>query len=307
MTVELPVELVREIVELVARDWQFGDLAWVASLSLVCRAVQCWVHPILYHTVVIDQAQHAIFFDLIANKPSSFFSPMRHLTLLGSSSFPAMDLGRLLSCINARPVDVLTLDTMGLDTLCQAQATARSTQASFRPRGLFMLSHVSGKQWAQHAYALQHLTHLRLIEGTDWIAACESLPALSHICIETSSHWHGGPTGLDDFAWTMRRVLQFPKCVRVVVRFDISRLGIVETKQELWDGMRNALGALRDERMYLYSVREDERIAYERPRREWLRVCARESRAGVDPWNCGGRVYSIGDRDRADSDSNTET
>lgn len=289
MTVELPVELVREIVELVARGAQADDLAWVASLSLVCRAVHTWVHAILYHTVVIDQPQHAIFFDLIANKPSSFFAPMRHLVLLGSSSFPAMDLEQLLRCINARPVDVLTLDTVGLDALSVSQPHSESR---FQPRGLFMLSYVSGKRWAQHAHALQHLTHLRLIEGTDWVAACECLLALSHICIETSSHWHGGPTGLDDFSWTMRRVLQFPKCARVVVRFDIFRLSGVQTAQEVWDGMYEALGGLRDERLYLYRVRKDERIAYERPRREWLRVCARESRAGVDPWNCGERVYT---------------
>ncbi|KZV78502.1 hypothetical protein EXIGLDRAFT_783726, partial [Exidia glandulosa HHB12029] len=118
MPVELPYELIRDIVELAAQPP--ADLSWLAgSLSLLCRDVHAWVHPWLVHTVFVDKSQRDAFYELAASKPASYYAPTRHFLQRGFFDYeppPPAVLGALAA------VQSFTLDSEALNTLALAEA-----------------------------------------------------------------------------------------------------------------------------------------------------------------------------------------
>lgn len=275
MTVELPVELLRDIFELAARNYAAANLAGCVRLLLVCRAAYTWVLPIQYKTLCIDERSQDSVFSLAANKPPDFFAPVQHLMLLWAIPPPKLQKNFLASF---QHVDSVATHGRGLHFLSQAGA--------FSPSRLFIVTMLDPDMWSQHARALRSVTHLRVMFRVDWAANVSALPRLSHICFDTSPNDNIYDMTFTSLKANVEAMLQLPRCVRVLIRLNVWSISA-------WDAFVSALKTLGDERVHVFRTKRIERNKNENSDAwsTWMRSYERGIRAGVDPWNSGHAVY----------------
>ncbi|KZW00590.1 hypothetical protein EXIGLDRAFT_721355 [Exidia glandulosa HHB12029] len=276
----LPVELVRDILELSARNAAAQDLPWVAQLALICRGVYEWIYPVLYETVGIDERTQDAFFALVEQKPASFFGVVRHLMLLWAIP-PGVLQQRFLDAFHH--VQRFTAHMRGLRFMTRA--------AGFRPTRLVLTSSSTEPvNDALHSITvLQYVTHLHVREdhgfySVHWDEISTLMPLLSHIRIDADASWRDSTTVLRT---QVTSILQLPSCRRVVVRYSVHSLS-------LWKELVAALQSLGDARIYVYRPTRAERQLRDSPA-GWLAHFVAEARAGVDPWIIGRPVYKAPD------------
>ncbi|KZV90991.1 hypothetical protein EXIGLDRAFT_719825 [Exidia glandulosa HHB12029] len=268
----LPPELIREIIELVASDAISQDLAWVAtSLVLVSRDIRAWVHPILYHTIHIDEDNNIALLRLLVSKPSEFFAPLRHVILV-----ECFGRGRPPTCIaRLPPVQTCTVDYLGFLALQSHYiATIRATR-------IIMAFGAVPSLFDPRPFAA--VTHLRLLleEDVDWSPKFSLMPVLSHIIFDVLFRISSNAV----LEANVRAALVVPSCQRVVVQ---AVTDIVRSYAEgRFGNLVKALRLLGDSRVYVARLDEE----------EWVlsftgdaRTCGSEARKGPDPWSIGDRV-----------------
>lgn len=272
---DLPFELVRDILELAAAASVAHNQHWVSQLSLVCKVARAWVQPVLFHTLCIDLRNQQPFFALLRAKPPEFFSVVRHLFITW-----ALPPGELSSKFLAsfQHVRVVSVHFRYLQFLSRAPA--------FRPTKVFVTSafFVDIAQGMHDDPAvLRTVTHLRLhsqaINQTGWPALKSVMPALTHVCLDVTS-------GLLDqqmvaFKADLAAFLEHAQCARITVRYNVRAV-------DNWALMFATLRSLNDPRVYAQRVKRGERVLDGVA--SWLEFCAIDARAGIDAWNCGRPV-----------------
>lgn len=264
MLAELPIELVRDILELAARSCIPNQLAQSARLMLVCRAAYTWILPIQYETLWIDERSQAAIFDLVEEKPPTFFAMVQHLMLLWALPHGGIQDKFLASFQHVASV---TTHGRGLRFLLRAPALS--------PTRLFLISAPGFDVWSSHAPALRRVTHLRIMFDVEWPELAIAMPSLSHVCLDRDANKHIHDAAFVQLKSTVQAILRLPHCARVLVRFSVLTTAV-------WSAMVAALRALGDARVYVYrTTRAD---------LPWMRAQARELQAGIDSWTDVGHA-----------------
>ena len=98
---ELPVELVREILELIARGHLVDDAPFAASLQMLSRAIRDWLQPIVFHVFVVQlpstrtdtplPASFALFLRMLHEPDATPRRHVWHLVLHGNKLWDPED------------------------------------------------------------------------------------------------------------------------------------------------------------------------------------------------------------------------
>ncbi|KZV90949.1 hypothetical protein EXIGLDRAFT_719774 [Exidia glandulosa HHB12029] len=276
----LPLELIREIIELVAYDAIGQDLAWVASaLVVVSRDIRAWVHPILYHTIHIHLHNDEALLRLLDSKPSEFFAPVRHIILV--DCFPGTRIAQ--RCLARLPkVKTFTVDDEGFQAL-------KTQYMNIRARRIIMT--FAAEPGVLNGRPFEPVTHLRLLLwrdfGLDWSYRFSKMPRLSHIVFDL---WAASTVSILEV--NVRAALAAPSCQRVVVQVIDQDSKDEEEANQRYVTVIKVLRLFKDSRVY--AARVHNRHLGEMTLRMTLdshaRTCAREALQGADPWSIGERV-----------------
>ncbi|KZV90994.1 hypothetical protein EXIGLDRAFT_770349 [Exidia glandulosa HHB12029] len=279
----LPVELVRQILELAAHAALIDDLAWLAtSLALVCRDVHKWILPILSHTVLLDGANETtIALELF--KPAPFMAHVNCLMLVGTRIH---DMQLHPDVLASFPnVQMFAVDLISFHRLERVKAF-RPTRLIYWPgRWASVMPTVHNEE------VFRQLTHFRL-RAPPWHATSTIRlpPSLTHVFLDVNVTLPSSGSTVGD-KFIRDYVLTLPRCERVVVRLypasdniDRSRFGEVIA----------ALRSLRDPRIYLFddpAQLPTSTTLWTDPR-SMFKACAREIRTGVDLWESGFQLHA---------------
>lgn len=141
----LPVELVRDIIESLAREHIHTRSLWTASLSLVCKSVRAWVLPIVYKVFFVEhwvdgtdsRPRHLhpsrVYFKYLLNTAKATARQhIRHLVIMGVA-FDGLigDTGKDAGVQRTDwELDSLTLPAEKVDFALQARIKPRRTFAT---------------------------------------------------------------------------------------------------------------------------------------------------------------------------------
>jgi hypothetical protein len=227
----LPVELVREIMELAA----LRDTPIALALVLVSKAVHDWVTPIIYRTVVLNTREDAFAFSA-AHQADRSSSTLRIFNLAISHSAMRHYDWCLSSCRN---VQCLLLNPE-INKIESAEIGV-----SFWPRPWhIVLLGVDAKWFNESLELFSHTTHLYLDEGLypSFIKSCVSLP-LTHICV---MFWEDQE---DEAAVrpSVELLLSMPSMKMVLVHASVSGYPI----EDFFGGVWAELSDIADERLFV--------------------------------------------------------
>ncbi|VDB95272.1 unnamed protein product [Peniophora sp. CBMAI 1063] len=176
----LPVELVRDILELAAE----GDLATSTTLTRVNRAVKSWIEPALYETVVLESASALSSFSAVLEQRPRLAAHVKHLGLIAPGPIPTVH--RILHACARVP-----------SLACGFSLPSYATQFAGEPplalaarEQHLLMSACRDGRW-DSALASPYTTHLRLhIDAESWDvlspARLAAWPALTHFAVVLS-------------------------------------------------------------------------------------------------------------------------
>ncbi|KZV90984.1 hypothetical protein EXIGLDRAFT_837457 [Exidia glandulosa HHB12029] len=282
MLVELPVELVRQIIELAARDAHVDDLAWLAtSLALVCRAVHGWILPILYHTVLLNGAEETMI-ALESFEPAPFMAHVKCLMLVDTTNFKH---GRQLhpeALASFSNVQTFAVDLISLRRLAQVKDFCPTRLIYWPdPRATDVPTAVESEQ------VFRQLTHIRCrVRPWYTIARARFAPSITHVFLDLTVNSYLG--FLSEVGSIRLSLLTCPRCERVTVRlYPPPQDSMID--QTLLRDIISALRSLRDPRIYLFDDPTEPltSMALSADAKGMFKACAREIRSGADVWESG--------------------
>ncbi|EJD51357.1 hypothetical protein AURDEDRAFT_159761 [Auricularia subglabra TFB-10046 SS5] len=97
---DLPMELVLHILDKAARDSIQTNRIWVVNIALVSSFAYALVHPVLYHTMVIDERNRPLIEDLIEDEMHHhIFRSVRRVLVTRQLPWNTLDYVPLLSSV----------------------------------------------------------------------------------------------------------------------------------------------------------------------------------------------------------------
>ncbi|KZV70699.1 hypothetical protein PENSPDRAFT_651284 [Peniophora sp. CONT] len=199
----LPVELVRDILELAAD----GDLSTSVTLSRVNRAVKYWTEPSLYETVVLESASALSSFAAVLQRRPPIAAHVKHLGLLAPGPLPTVH--RILHACARVPSLACGFS---LPSYASQYPDEPPLALAAREQHLLMSACRDGR-W-ETALSSPYTTHLRLhIDAESWDvlspARLAAWPALTHLAVVLSpcAPTPGAPDDIPDALETFLRVL----------------------------------------------------------------------------------------------------
>ncbi|KZV90951.1 hypothetical protein EXIGLDRAFT_837430 [Exidia glandulosa HHB12029] len=286
MLVELPVELVRQIIELTARDALDDDLGWLAtSLALVCRDVHRWILPIFYHTVLLYGAAETMI-ALDSFKPAPPMAHVKCFMLVATAKYSRQLHPEALASFSN--VQTFAVDLISFRRLAEVK--------DFRPTRLIYWP----TRWAtvvptvHDDQVFRHLTHFRF-SAPPWHAtstiAIRLPPSLTHVFLDVTVTLYKATRSTVADRFIREYVLTLPRCERVVVRLYPASDSM---GRPLFDEVIATLRSLRDPRIYLFN--DPSKPLTGTPlwenARGMFKACATEMRTGVDVWESGFQLYA---------------
>ncbi|KAF7352657.1 hypothetical protein MVEN_01231500 [Mycena venus] len=182
MSIELPMELEREIFEL-AFEANDRDLSLKQTLCLVSRRVQSWIDRIFYELVSLATDRRARkFLTLIQSnsKPTGFFAASVKYLCLGYSVNSGTACGILAACSQIQSLAYWVGNNSPELPLLVSRLPLRrlSTEVDH-----FSRIPLSRSTW------LSNLTHLELVAWSNFSASklvgLAHLPCLTHVCLNS--------------------------------------------------------------------------------------------------------------------------